>query len=84
MLNRSIKFLIENKLVAVLLLFLFVVWGLINAPFNTEIIGLPKDPVAVDAIPDIVKISKLYLLSGQEGRHKTLKTKLPIRLPHRC
>jgi Cu(I)/Ag(I) efflux system membrane protein CusA/SilA len=53
MLNKSIKFLIENKLVATLLLILFVGWGTINAPFNWNTGFLPSDPVAVDAIPDI-------------------------------
>ncbi len=53
MLNKSIKFLIENKLVAVLMLLLFVGWGVVNAPFNWETGFLPSNPVAVDAIPDI-------------------------------
>ncbi|KAF9659973.1 efflux RND transporter permease subunit [Tenacibaculum mesophilum] len=53
MLNKSIKFLIENKLVAVILLVLFVGWGTVNAPFNLDTGFLPSDPVAVDAIPDI-------------------------------
>ncbi|MDC1522944.1 efflux RND transporter permease subunit, partial [Flavobacteriaceae bacterium] len=53
MLNKSIKFLIENKLVAVLLLVLFVGWGTVNAPFNWDTGFLPSNPVAVDAIPDI-------------------------------
>ena len=53
MLNKAIKFLIENKLVAVLLLALFVGWGTVNAPFNWDTGFLPSNPVAVDAIPDI-------------------------------
>lgn len=53
MLNKSIKFLIENKLVAVLLLILFIGWGTINAPFNWDLGFLPNNSVAVDAIPDI-------------------------------
>ncbi|MDC0382775.1 efflux RND transporter permease subunit, partial [Flavobacteriaceae bacterium] len=53
MLNKSIKFLIENKLVAVLLLVLFIGWGIVNAPFNWDTGFLPSNPVAVDAIPDI-------------------------------
>ncbi|WP_335964286.1 efflux RND transporter permease subunit [Galbibacter sp. PAP.153] len=53
MLNKSIKFLIENKLVALLLLILFIGWGIINAPFNWNTGFLPNNPVAVDAIPDI-------------------------------
>ena len=54
MLNKSIKFLIENKLVAVLLLLLFMAWGIVSTPFNWDTGGiLPSNPVAVDAIPDI-------------------------------
>ena len=53
MLNKSIKFFIENKLVAVLLLAIAVGWGIINAPFNWNTGFLPTDSVAVDAIPDI-------------------------------
>lgn len=53
MLNKSIKFLIENKLVAVLLLALFIGMGVVNAPFNWDTGILPTNPVAVDAIPDI-------------------------------
>ncbi|WP_430965874.1 efflux RND transporter permease subunit [Spongiimicrobium sp. 2-473A-2-J] len=53
MLNKGIKFLIENKLVALLMLLLFVGWGTVNAPFNWDTGFLPSNPVAVDAIPDI-------------------------------
>ncbi len=53
MLNKSIKFLIENKLVAALMLVLFIGWGTVNAPFNWDTGFLPSNPVAVDAIPDI-------------------------------
>jgi len=53
MLNRAVRFFLENKLVTVLLLLLFVGWGLVTAPFNWEMDWLPRDPVPVDAIPDI-------------------------------
>jgi len=53
MLNKSIKFLIENKLVAVLLLALFIGWGVMVAPFDWNTGNFPRNPVAVDAIPDI-------------------------------
>lgn len=53
MLNKGIKFLIENKLVAVLMLVAFVGFGTVYAPFNWNTGFLPSDPVAVDAIPDI-------------------------------
>ena len=53
MLNKSIRFLIENKLVAFLFLLLCVGGGLITAPFQWDLGSLPRNPVAVDAIPDI-------------------------------
>ncbi len=53
MLNKGIKFLIENKLIAVIFLVLFVGWGIVTAPFNWDTGLLPSNPVAVDAIPDI-------------------------------
>ena len=53
MLNKSIKFLIENKIVAVLLLTMFIGWGVMVAPFDWDTGSFPRNPVAVDAIPDI-------------------------------
>ena len=53
MINAFVRFFLENKLVVWLLLLLFVGWGLATAPFEFDIPGLPRDPVAVDAIPDI-------------------------------
>lgn len=53
MLNRFIQFFLDNKLVAYLLLLGFIGWGLATAPFDFGIRQLPRDPVAVDAIPDI-------------------------------
>jgi Cu(I)/Ag(I) efflux system membrane protein CusA/SilA len=67
MLNKSIKFLIENKLVSVLLLFLFVGWGIVNAPFNWDTGFLPSNPIAVDAIPDIGENQQI-VFTKWEGR----------------
>ncbi|WP_114781252.1 efflux RND transporter permease subunit [Botryobacter ruber] len=53
MLNSIIKFFLEQKLVTVLLLLLIVGWGIVTAPFNWNVSFLPRDPVPVDAIPDI-------------------------------
>jgi len=53
MLNNIIKFFLENKLVTVLLLLLIIAWGVVTAPFNWDTGFLPRDPVPVDAIPDI-------------------------------
>ena len=65
MLNKSIKFLIENKLIAVLLLLLFMGWGIVNAPFQWDVPFLPKDPVAVDAIPDIGENQQIVFTKWQ-------------------
>lgn len=53
MLNKIIRFFLENKLVTFLLLILFVAWGIISSPFSWDTGILPNDPVPVDAIPDI-------------------------------
>ena len=53
MLNKTIKFFLENKLVTALLLLIFIGWGISTAPFNWKMDFFPRDPVAVDAIPDI-------------------------------
>jgi copper/silver efflux system protein len=53
MLNATIKFFLENKLVTVLLLVFLMLWGIVHAPFNWETGVIPRDPVPVDAIPDI-------------------------------
>ncbi|QED37153.1 efflux RND transporter permease subunit [Antarcticibacterium arcticum] len=53
MLNRTIKFFLENKLVTALLTVAFIAWGVATAPFNWELDWMPRDPVPVDAIPDI-------------------------------
>jgi Cu(I)/Ag(I) efflux system membrane protein CusA/SilA len=53
MLNRIIRFFLENKLVTFMLLILFIGWGISTAPFNWDTGLFPRDPVPVDAIPDI-------------------------------
>lgn len=53
MLNRIIKFFLENRLVTLLVLIVFISWGIINSPFGWKTGNLPSDPVPVDAIPDI-------------------------------
>jgi copper/silver efflux system protein len=51
--NRVIRFCLENKLVVVLGVGLLILWGIMVAPFDWEFESLPRDPVPVDAIPDI-------------------------------
>jgi Cu(I)/Ag(I) efflux system membrane protein CusA/SilA len=53
MLNSLIRFFLYNKLITALLLIALVGWGLITAPFNWSLDPLPRDPVPLDAIPNI-------------------------------
>ena len=53
MLNKTIKYFLDNKLVTALVLVGLVTWGIVTAPFGWQVGGLPSDPVPVDAIPDI-------------------------------
>jgi len=52
-LNKLIRFCLENKLVVGLFVLLVIGWGIGVAPFDWEVGGLPRNPVPVDAIPDI-------------------------------
>ncbi len=51
--NKLIRFCLENKLVVVLFAAGIILWGIMVAPFDWETDKLPRDPVPVDAIPDI-------------------------------
>lgn len=53
MLNKIIKYFLNNRLISILLLIVVILWGLSTAPFNWHGGLLPRDPVPVDAIPDI-------------------------------
>jgi len=53
MLNKIIRFFLENKLVTALIVLVFIGWGIATAPFNWKLEWFPRDPVPVDAIPDI-------------------------------
>ncbi len=53
MINKIIRFFLENKLVTFLALFSLIMWGIVTSPFGWETGILPRDPVPVDAIPDI-------------------------------
>ena len=53
MLGAIIRFCLENKIIVMLAVVFLVVWGILAAPFDWNITWLPRDPVPVDAIPDI-------------------------------
>ena len=53
MINRIIRFFLENQLVALLLFLALAGWGIATAPFDWDFDLIPRDPVPVDAIPDL-------------------------------
>jgi len=53
LLDRVLRFCLENRLIVFLFILLVVGWGLMVAPFDWDLAGLPRSPVPVDAIPDI-------------------------------
>jgi len=53
MFNRLVKYFLENRLITFIFLIAFVVMGLVTMPFNLKSGFLPRNPVPVDAIPDI-------------------------------
>src|SRR5450759_1258577 len=53
MLNRLVKFFLDNRLITFIFLIVFIAGGIVFAPFNWQTGIFPRDPVPVDAIPDI-------------------------------
>jgi Cu(I)/Ag(I) efflux system membrane protein CusA/SilA len=53
LLDRIIRFCLEQKLIVALIVLFVIVWGAMVAPFDWNLGGLPRSPVAVDALPDI-------------------------------
>ena len=53
MLNKIIKYFLEHRMISMLLLVVFILLGTVYAPFNWHTGALPRDPIPVDAIPDI-------------------------------
>ncbi len=51
--DRVLRYCLENKLVVGLITLVVIAWGIMVAPFDWDIAGLPRDPIPVDAIPDI-------------------------------
>jgi Cu(I)/Ag(I) efflux system membrane protein CusA/SilA len=52
-LDRFLRFCLERKLIVGLLLVGIIGWGVAVAPFSWDTGNLPRNPVPVDAIPDI-------------------------------
>jgi Cu(I)/Ag(I) efflux system membrane protein CusA/SilA len=53
MTNKIIRYFLENRLITFLVLAAFILGGIATAPFNWDLSWMERDPVPVDAIPDI-------------------------------
>ena len=65
--SRMMRFWIEQKLLMAILVLFVVMYGLMAAPFDWEISWLPRNPVPVDAIPDIGENQQI-VFTPWEGR----------------
>lgn len=53
MFNKLVKYFLENRLITSLTILTLIVLGLVYSPFNMNTGLLPRNPIPVDAIPDI-------------------------------
>ena len=53
MFNKLIKYFLNNRLITTLFVLVVIAWGITTAPFDWNVNFLPRNPVPVDAIPDI-------------------------------
>lgn len=67
MLNNSIKYLIENKIIVIVVLLIALGLGMVYTPFKWEQLPFEQDPVPVDAIPDLGENQQI-IFSKWEGR----------------
>ncbi len=65
LLNKLIRVFLEKKMFTFLLVILVVVGGMMTAPFAWDLGWLPRDPVPVDAIPDIGENQQIVFTEWQ-------------------
>ena len=53
MFNKLVKYFLEHRLITFVFLIAFLVMGIAYSPFNWKTGLIPRDPIPVDAIPDI-------------------------------
>lgn len=63
MLNKIIRYFLENPVVTTLTMLGALAWGIATAPFSWDVPLLPADPVPVDAIPDIGENQQIVFTS---------------------
>lgn len=65
MLNKSIKFFLDHKIFAYLLLAVLLLWGLRSLPIISASNWVGSNPVAIDAIPDIGENQQIVFTKWQ-------------------
>ena len=75
MLNKIIRYFLENRVITILILVLVVIWGLSTSPFNWHGGIIPRNPIPVDAIPESATTSRSLPPNGWDVRPKTYKTR---------
>lgn len=70
MFNKSIKYLVENKLVIVVVIILITLFGIVISPFNSKISFLSDYKLSVDAIPNLGENQQIIITEweGQSPR----------------
>ncbi|WP_299325235.1 efflux RND transporter permease subunit [uncultured Maribacter sp.] len=53
MLNGLIKYVVQNKLIAFVMLLVLLAWGLMSVPITVDNVLVGSNPVSVDAIPNL-------------------------------
>ena len=67
MFNSIIRYFIYNPIFAFVLALLLTIWGVMVAPFDWDIPFIPRDPIAVDAIPNLGENQQI-IFTKWEGR----------------
>lgn len=67
LLGTIIRFCMQNQTIVCLAVIIIMGWGLVVAPFDWELGGMWRDPVPVDAIPDIGENQQI-VFSEWKGR----------------
>ena len=73
--NKIIGYFLHNRLITALVLILIIIGGLSTVPFNWHSGLIPRNPVAVDAIPDIGDNQQIIATDWMGRSPKDIKSK---------
>ena len=81
MLNKIIRYFLENRVITILILVLVVVWGISTSPFNWHGGIIPRNPIPVDAIPDIGDNQQIVATEWMGRSPKDIQDQITYPLP---